>query len=407
LLGAIDRVLLMAGSSPATHGSLCEHSTVLGINVAAGSAVRAVRSLRYRRPSQTEQLPVSDSSVPSPANCGQCSTCSEDCRHLLVPTKPTATRWAPSSIKAGFNRKLRDFIWCARGKASRYQGLDLDVLAHQHQPALVLIAEYLATTPQHISRFCETAPCIAKSVTFMHGKIWSRLLEQRWPAFHASLVVSDRQDWRALYQQTLKGTHSCILEVFHREKKMGFSMSAMPANVWYNVGRNSYIVKYISAAKVTEEVIPHKEGHRLRSCPSSVVDELTELQILGTCSSPIGELYRETYHYRVLSGTEGLVIGRGVELQWRMQCRSPFGWWYGRLESLDRNPDSSCSTATVVFDHFSPTSKYHRIRVSFGDGEVHEGMFGGFTGGIRPISSEEERLWMRFFPPRILEPLLC
>ena len=29
--------------------------------------------------------------------------------------------------------------------------------------------------------------------------------------------------------------------------------------------------------------------------------------------------------------------GQGVELQWKMQQGSPFGWWFGIVESLERD----------------------------------------------------------------------
>ena len=39
----------------------------------------------------------------------------------------------------------------------------------------------------------------------------------------------------------------------------------------------------------------------------------------------------------VLEGIPELKVGQGVELQWKMQQGSPFGWWFGTVESLERD----------------------------------------------------------------------
>lgn len=56
-----------------------------------------------------------------------------------------------------------------------------------------------------------------------------------------------------------------------------------------------------------------------------------------------------SYPYRVLEGFSELRIGQGVELQWKMQFGSPFGWWFGHLEELHIDPDRKTALATVTF----------------------------------------------------------
>jgi len=40
---------------------------------------------------------------------------------------------------------------------------------------------------------------------------------------------------------------------------------------------------------------------------------------------------------QVLEGVPDLKIGQGLELQWKMQQGSPFGWWFGTVESVERD----------------------------------------------------------------------
>jgi hypothetical protein len=102
-----------------------------------------------------------------------------------------------------------------------------------------------------------------------------------------------------------------------------------------------------------------------------------------------------------LEGFEGLEIGRGVELQWKMQELSPFGWWFGQLESLQREPNAKTAIATITFAHFPENSRWYRLRLRFGDSKVRACSFGGFSGGIRPVSNAEKEQWMIFFPKSV------
>jgi len=38
------------------------------------------------------------------------------------------------------------------------------------------------------------------------------------------------------------------------------------------------------------------------------------------------------------------------------------------------------------------------LEVRIGDAELRPCSFGGFTGGLRPMSEDEHAHWMRFFP---------
>mmetsp|Transcript_24196 Transcript_24196/g.38672 ORF Transcript_24196/g.38672 Transcript_24196/m.38672 type:complete len:410 (+) Transcript_24196:56-1285(+) len=110
------------------------------------------------------------------------------------------------------------------------------------------------------------------------------------------------------------------------------------------------------------------------------------------------EVDRTGYPYKVLEGFEGLVVGQHVELQWKMQKLSPFGWWFGKLESLHLEENGKTATAVLTFAHFPEHSGWHRLSVRFGDRKVRPCNFGGFSGGLRAVSNAEKDRWMRFLP---------
>jgi len=390
----------MTGQTKIPHVGLRDGFAISRISVAVGSGAKAVRSLRQM------MSPRGESANVLPSRCEDISK-PRNSRHADAPKNLSNAVKASLSISATFKRRAQHSLPGSCVHETPFHGIDLDQIASQYQPVLLLIAEFLASSPRDVSRFCnQTSTGMVMSIGLTYDTMWSELFLERWPAFHACLLTGGRimQEWRKLYERMLKGNLICVLEVFDREKKLGFAMSAMPAKVWYTVDRDCYIAKYISGMDVQEELIPHREGYRLRSCPSSVVDQLCASKVLATCSSPNDELSHTKYPYSVLSGTEDLAVDQGVELQWKMQPRSPFGWWHGHLESLHHCEYSSCSIATIVFAHFEPSSRYHRMQVRLGNGKMHEGSIGGFTGGMRPTSAEEELQWMLFFPREALQP---
>jgi len=200
----------------------------------------------------------------------------------------------------------------------------------------------------------------------------------------------------------------CVLDVFDRQKKVGFAMAAMPAHIHYDAKVDSYEARYVSANSASTgmpEVIPLVEEHRLRFCP---VSARSQLMPAGPFSKRDGDakLKRvkrtkdESYPYKVLEGVQGLAVGKGVELQWRMQRGSPFGWWYGQLESLKIDADGARAMAVIIFTHFPEDSSWYRLQVRFGGPEMVDCPFGGYTGGVRPVSDKEQKHWMRFFPQK-------
>lgn len=193
-----------------------------------------------------------------------------------------------------------------------------------------------------------------------------------------------------------------MLEVLDREKKLGFKMAAMPAMVRVDAPSRSYVATYPSAAQVRSEAIPWEEGQRLRFCPPSARGLLAHGPGAAPSEAPhIGApcgARAQAYPYRVLGGMRGLHVGQGVEVQWKMQPQSPFGWWYGHLEEVHVDAREETALAVVAFRHFPAESRWYRLALRFGDDEPRPCISGGYTGGLRSVAAEEARQWMRFFP---------
>jgi len=286
------------------------------------------------------------------------------------------------------------------------RGPNLMMLLESVQPVFGEIVSYVASSPSHFVRLCALASrSLAVAIDFEFHPCWAMMYSERWPAFYQHLRYHGAVAWRAKYQETFRGHLECVLEVFDREKKLGFAMAAMPAHIQYDAKLNSYVARYLSASTVMPEVISSGEEHRLRFCPTSAQTRLMPASPFSECGggAELKQAKRtkdESYPYKVLEGVNGLTIGQGVELQWRMQKGSPFGWWYGELESLKMDADGVMATAVIIFRHFPANSRWYRLQVRFGGPEMLDCPFGGYTGGVRPVSDKEHKHWMRFFPKK-------
>lgn len=300
--------------------------------------------------------------------------------------------------------------WREEGAVGRPEEPNLRMVAECLPPLLFEIATYAASRPQDLARFCSASCSVAQQMEMMVDSLWCGLYSQRWPAFHDCLKHQQAKDWKHMYRETLAGRFECTLEVFDREKKLGFAMAAMAARIQFEARSNSYIARYLSASEILPETIPAKEEHRLRFCPLNARARLNPGvppagSFIGDArversNSEQGKLATSTpsYPYRVLEGFEDLKVGQGVELQWKMQFGSPFGWWYGHLEALSVESDGVRAWATITFRHFPTTSRWYRLDVRFGDSDMRPCAFGGYTGGLRAASEAETKHWMRFFP---------
>jgi len=274
-------------------------------------------------------------------------------------------------------------------------------LAERVQPMYGLVSEYLASNPSDFTALL----CMSSRSVAWHFKgvgddrLWRAAYAFRWKAFFDYLrVQKDRRVWRDCYRMTVTGEMSFLLEVHEREKMPGFAMAAMSA--WTSFAPASpsrsegFVVEYVSASAVKPEFIPLEEQHRIRCCPHSVCEQLEP----GVDVDPTEPISDMSYPNRVLEGFGGLRVGKGVELQWKMQLGSPFGWWFGRLEALELNAGSSSAVATIVFEQIPKVTRWHRLKVQFGDGVMRHCAFGGYSGGIRGVTAEEEGIWAHFRP---------
>lgn len=322
----------------------------------------------------------------------------------------------------------------------------LPMLVHCTPPLFAEIVSYLAT-PVELTRMCGTAAkWLSEECGFEKHPEWERMYGRKWRAFHDCLshAGAESSTWRHLFRETCAGRQECLLEVFHRGLKLGFAMSALSARVRWDphAGKDgAYVAKYLSASECPPEVIPGTQGHRLRFCPEPVRRRLLDPglgpldSMLGVgrspgpphqvpldgaalaampmdVTSPDGPVpdieYAKApdtkfYPYAIMNGTDGLVPGQGVELQWKMQLGSPFGWWYGMLEALKVDVVTGVAKAVVTFPHFPPHSRWYRLVVEFGDDQLRQCDMGGYSGGLRPVSPTEKDHWMHFLPSEPIE----
>eukprot|EP00439_Symbiodinium_sp_Y106_P017904 s5551_g2.t1 len=127
-----------------------------------------------------------------------------------------------------------------------------DVLA---LPVASHILEFLAAPVDMVRTFVLGSKSIAEHSWQIRTAKWEAMFRDRWPAFFEclryegraqavldswhGLVTSRRRsvaymqaaDWELTYQQMVEGKKEEVLEVFDREKKIGFSMSCMIAKV--------------------------------------------------------------------------------------------------------------------------------------------------------------------------------
>jgi len=283
----------------------------------------------------------------------------------------------------------------------------LSMIAECMPELLVTIGSYVAESACDVANFFN----VDRSVYARDAQeIWQIAYCDRWPAFYDSLLHQGMNEWHTQYRKTWEGVLECTLEVFDREKKLGFTMAAMPAKVRYCRGTGHharYHARYLSASKGVQEIIPVKEEHRLRFCPESARHQLcphtSQLQYTPAGSTQTaGTASAAEYPYRVLEGISGLEEGQDVEVQWKMQKESPFGWWFGHLESLHNEPNGLRASATITFRHFPETSRWYRMNIRIGGPEEHQNELGGYTGGLRPVSNEEAGRWKVFFPKELI-----
>jgi len=320
---------------------------------------------------------------------------------LAVP-EPQQRQWCAfflHQVNAKTMGQLDSGVWSTREHVAMPSQPSFTDVVECVPPILFLIFDFIADVSldaAHLSFL--TANSILAETCIMANCIWNTLYERRWPAFHDTLSYNNQAevtDWCAQYQETFVGKTKITLEVYHRERRQEFAMSAMPANVRFEAAMNAYIAEYISASKTRPEAIPAKDAYRLRFCPPCTRDCLkpplaAQPQVQGNETA--------SYPHRVLQGTEELIPRQSVELQWKMQQGSPFGWWYATLEAITHETSAMQATATITFGHFPKHSRWHRLEVRFGDCEIRPCHFGSFTGGIRACSVAETQHWSQHFP---------
>lgn len=280
---------------------------------------------------------------------------------------------------------------------SQARGTGFTIIVEREPAILLQIAAFMVSTPKDYAQIAALRSTdLAKPSSQWADGIWRRLYARRWPAFYDCVLRRGVSDWRLEFRRTRDGQVECLLEVFDREKQPGYNMSAMPAWVSYEPTKLAYVAAYLSACEVAPEKISLREESRLRFCPASVRESLRpEVAPPKACGRLVPR--PNAYPYRVLCGLDKFALGQVVELQWTMQYRSAFAWWCCVLESIRYDEQRNTATATITFPQFRERCRWYRMLVTFGDGQMRECEFGGYTGGLRVANCLEVKQWKRFF----------
>jgi hypothetical protein len=223
---------------------------------------------------------------------------------------------------------------------------------------------------------------------FRNHPQWEVIFHSRWPAMHCALKHAQEKAWMRAFSETGMGMRSCLLEVRDRELKPGFAMSAHPAICYWDQGRKSYVAKYLSVSDVPEEYIPAEEARRrIRFCPPAARAAMTcpySASIDPFRVLPLSPLTLEELR-------AAFPQGQGIELQWKMRAEGPFGWWYAEVESVEAR--GSSFHATLLFRHFPAFSPWYRLLVPLCITSPEPCAIGGFCGGLRRCTAEEQLIW--------------
>lgn len=211
-------------------------------------------------------------------------------------------------------------------------------------------------------------------------------------------------DWLHIYRETSACKVGCVLEVMRLERTLDVAIAATPARVVWIAKYGCYLAKYLDGSTSVPEVISKSAQHRFRACEVSKVPKGQQvrddacslvLDVEGRYGSLSPQL--PTQHDGLVD-TAALRPGAAVELQWKLTPESSYGWWLGMLEDLERDVDGITARAVVAFPQMLQASSWHRLPVQFGDSQSRPCPLGGFTGGIRAVTADGLRRWVRFRP---------
>jgi len=208
---------------------------------------------------------------------------------------------------------------------------------------------------------------------------WSSLYKRRFPVFYEMLHSEGIEDWKQCLRDTLTGKKLVDVQVYHRNRSSGFDMSCFtgrcsllsttnkkgevdPSNDTYKA-----FFPGVNARKETEETC---SGDQIRALPKRVR------------GMPVRDVYQPEH-------PENCKVGDCVELQWKKPRHGAFGWWFGIVDSIDKETGD----VLLAFTHFQKTSSWYHINIPGGLGvrkEISDAGPGGYIGHFRPMTEETE-----------------
>mmetsp|Transcript_29037 Transcript_29037/g.81232 ORF Transcript_29037/g.81232 Transcript_29037/m.81232 type:complete len:358 (-) Transcript_29037:195-1268(-) len=202
--------------------------------------------------------------------------------------------------------------------------------------------------------------------------------------FPAWDVLNARVDWRTMFQQVWGGIRPGHLQV--RDSLSGRLYSNYDAVAFYTTGvrvggkdrsPGAYAVAYFtgSAGRRASGQIVADTWERLRSVP------------LGMLRPPHGGVYNPFCTYDQLLPAKAPPPGTPVEIQWKLNASSCYGWWRGFVETVEGDD------ITMKFPHFDPGGPWYRCKLSLRGVErpnLFAGSGRGLVAGYRLITESEQ-----------------
>lgn len=219
---------------------------------------------------------------------------------------------------------------------------------------------------------------------------WKDLFTERFPALVDILGFAQPDwwcgaRWKLRYASLLCGAQFTA-QVYNREEdnvQEDFLLScydatlqlARPAHVASPGCEPTFIASYPAMGKMPAVLEQGIVQQRLRALPPPSISK------------------KKVFRHSL----EGLQEGDAVEVQWKGRRNHPFGWWFGRVHSLQ---DGS---VTLEFMQYPRSSVWRRVKVplngAVGEVLVNGNAMFGYAGGLRRLTEEEAVEWKRHCPP--------
>ncbi|CAM8886451.1 unnamed protein product [Rhodiola kirilowii] len=191
------------------------------------------------------------------------------------------------------------------------------------------------------------------------------------------------------------GTFWFPAQIYNRQNgHVGFSLSCYDARLSYDHQTDTFQARYPAYEMLEIPIEKNVTWDSLRAPP------------------PVDTNPYDLFHSDSLNE---LSPGDHIEIQWRINKKLPYGWWYGvvgHLDSCDRiEANCHCSTSDIIvleFNQYSTDSRWRMTLINRREHREKGNEADGFYGGVRKLESrdsDEISTWQRLWPSQVLQGL--